>query len=59
MAASGSGFTYCVARKSVTAETTDFSEELTAYLQRCHNSTSLPLALGFGIKEKADIDFLN
>ncbi|MFC1840956.1 tryptophan synthase subunit alpha [Thermodesulfobacteriota bacterium] len=52
------GFIYCVARKGVTGKNTDFSEELTAYLARCRNATSLPLALGFGIKQKADVDFL-
>jgi tryptophan synthase alpha chain len=58
IAASGSGFIYCIAREGVTGETTDFSEELAKYLRRCRKSTSLPLALGFGIKEKFDIDFL-
>ena len=58
IAASGSGFIYCVARKGVTGEATDFSEELARYLRKCRKSTSLPLALGFGIKEKSDIDFL-
>jgi tryptophan synthase alpha chain len=52
------GFIYCVARKGVTGAETHFSEELAAYLSRCRNATSLPLALGFGVKEKADIDFL-
>ena len=58
IAASGSGFIYCVARKGVTGENTDFSEEIASYLKKCRQSTSLPLALGFGIKEKSDIDFL-
>ncbi|MGD9173182.1 MAG: tryptophan synthase subunit alpha [Desulfobacterales bacterium] len=58
IAASGSGFIYCVARKGFTGETTNFSEELAAYLLVCRQSTSLPLALGFGIKRKSDIDFL-
>ncbi|MDY6972233.1 MAG: tryptophan synthase subunit alpha [Thermodesulfobacteriota bacterium] len=52
------GFVYCVARKGVTGANTDFSRELESYLSRCRKATSLPLALGFGIKEKADIDFL-
>lgn len=52
------GFIYCVARKGVTGKDTDFSDELTAYLARCRNMTLLPLALGFGIKEKKDVDFL-
>ena len=52
------GFIYCVARKGVTGADTDFSKALTEYLARCRTATSLPLALGFGVKEKADIDFL-
>jgi len=52
------GFIYCVARKGVTGKDTDFSEVLAAYLARCREATPLPLALGFGIKEKADVDFL-
>ncbi len=52
------GFIYCVARKGVTGKETDFSNELSAYLKRCREATSLPLAVGFGIKQKADVDFL-
>jgi tryptophan synthase alpha chain len=52
------GFVYCVARKGVTGADTDFSKALTEYLERCRKATSLPLALGFGVKEKADIDYL-
>lgn len=55
---SGGGFIYCVARKGVTGSETDFSGSLTAYLQECRNATQLPLALGFGVKDKADFDFL-
>jgi len=52
------GFIYCVARKGVTGKETDFSKDIENYLARCREETDLPLALGFGIKEKADIDFL-
>ena len=52
------GFIYCVARKGVTGGDTDFSGELTGYLSRCRTAIHLPLAVGFGIKEKAHIDFL-
>ena len=52
------GFIYCLSRKGVTGADTQFSSELTGYLARCRRATSLPLALGFGIKEKADIDFI-
>ena len=52
------GFVYCLSRKGVTGADTQFSSELAGYLARCRQATSLPLALGFGIKEKADIDFI-
>ncbi len=52
------GFIYCVARKGVTGAQTDFSTDLDAYLDRCRAATDLPLALGFGVKDKADVDFL-
>jgi len=49
------GFIYCVARKGVTGAKTDFSEDLQGYLARCRKSTQLPLALGFGVREKSDV----
>lgn len=54
----GRGFIYCVARKGVTGYKTNFSEGLDRYLSQCRKATTLPLALGFGIKQKDDIDFL-
>jgi tryptophan synthase alpha chain len=53
-----SGFIYCVARKGVTGRSTEFSLELARYLKRCREAVNLPLALGFGVKDKNDIDFL-
>jgi tryptophan synthase alpha chain len=58
IASFGSGFIYCVARKGVTGGNTTFSEELATYLKQCRKCTSLPLALGFGIEQKSDIEFL-
>ena len=58
LADQGRGFVYCVARKGVTGATTQFSEDLGAYLGRCRNATDMPLALGFGVQDRADIDFL-
>jgi tryptophan synthase alpha chain len=52
------GFVYCVARKGVTGAATDFSSDLDTYLARCRAATSLPIALGFGVKDRADIDAL-
>jgi tryptophan synthase alpha chain len=53
-----SGFVYCLARKGVTGKDTAFSDDISAYLMRCRKATHLPLAVGFGVKEKADVDFL-
>ena len=52
------GFIYSVARKGVTGKNTAFSGELADYLQRCRANTQLPLAVGFGVKTREDIEFL-
>lgn len=54
----GRGFVYCVSRKGVTGAETNFSRELTPYLARCRKASHLPLALGFGVKNRAHIEFL-
>jgi len=58
LASFGQGFIYCVARKGVTGIETDFSAQLKSYLARCRQATDLPLALGFGVKDRSDVDFL-
>ncbi len=58
IASHGKGFIYCVARKGVTGADTTFTNQLDDYLGYCRKATDLPLALGFGVKNKADIDFL-
>lgn len=52
------GFVYCVARKGVTGKETAFSDSLASYLARCRAATDLPLAVGFGVRERADVDYL-
>lgn len=52
------GFVYCVARKGVTGAETTFSADLDGYLARCRAATDLPLALGFGVKDAADVALL-
>jgi tryptophan synthase alpha chain len=52
------GFIYCTARKGVTGNKTQFSNKLETYLARCRKATNLPLAVGFGVKDKNDINFL-
>ena len=52
------GFVYCVARKGVTGDQTRFSRQMDEYLGACRQATGLPLALGFGVKDREDIQFL-
>jgi len=59
LAGFGRGFFYCVARKGITGARTTFSTELDEFLGRCRSVTQLPLALGFGVSRKQDVDFLN
>jgi len=58
IAGHASGLVYCVARKGVTGKDTNFSDSLETYLERCRQATPLPLALGFGVKDRKDVDFL-
>lgn len=52
------GFIYCVARRGVTGKQTDFTSDFEPYLARCRKNTELPLAVGFGISSKADVQYL-
>ncbi len=52
------GFIYSVARKGVTGKDTAFSDDLADYLSRCRANTDLPLAVGFGVKSRDDVEFL-
>ena len=53
-----SGFVYCVGRKGVTGSNTPFDQNLNDQIQRYREAVSLPLALGFGVQSKEDVDFL-
>lgn len=50
------GMIYCVGRKGVTGLKTAMDKSLSELIKRFRAATSLPLALGFGIQEKEDID---
>jgi tryptophan synthase alpha chain len=49
------GLVYCVARKGVTGKQTPLDDRLEAFIARCRRATSLPLALGFGLRTGADL----
>ncbi|WP_045119375.1 tryptophan synthase subunit alpha [Haliangium ochraceum] len=52
------GFVYCQARFGVTGNHTEFDDAVDAYIERCRAATALPIAMGFGIQTRADVDFL-
>lgn len=52
------GLVYCVARKGVTGTKTDMSQEVVTFLDRCRQFTKVAIGVGFGVSEKADIDFI-
>jgi tryptophan synthase alpha chain len=54
----GRGFIYCVARRGVTGKKSEFGGDFTSYLQRCRAATTKPIAVGFGIQNRADIQAL-
>ena len=58
LAGHGTGFIYCVARRGVTGKKSEFDENFDEYLARCRAATKLPLAVGFGIQSKEDIEAL-
>ncbi len=49
------GFVYCMARTGITGRKTDINPQTVAYLQAVRASCDLPLAVGFGLSEKAQV----
>jgi len=58
LAACAGGFIYVVARKGVTGSSTNMNQEVASFIKRCREHTKLPLAVGFGVNSKADIEFI-
>lgn len=52
------GFIYCQARRGVTGKKSALDEDFSSYLARCRKATRLPIAVGFGIQNKEDIEAL-
>ncbi|MCB1190650.1 MAG: tryptophan synthase subunit alpha [Leptospiraceae bacterium] len=55
---SSTGFIYCIGRKGVTGTKTTFNQETLELVKRYKKATNLPLAMGFGIQERSDIELL-
>ena len=58
LGAAAKGFVYVVARKGVTGSKTQMGDDVQALVARCRQHTSVPIAVGFGISAKSDMDFL-
>ncbi|MEZ0173856.1 MAG: tryptophan synthase subunit alpha [Candidatus Reddybacter sp.] len=58
LGAAAEGFIYAVARKGVTGGQTEMGDDLKAFIAHCRQHTNLPIAVGFGVSQKADLDFL-
>lgn len=58
LAAAARGFIYCVARKGVTGSQTQMNDDVATFIKRCRQFTDLPLAIGFGVSQKSDLEFI-
>ena len=58
LAKTADGFVYTVARKGVTGSNTDMGGELAEFIARCKQFTDVPLAVGFGVSEAKDVEFI-
>ncbi|GGE77814.1 tryptophan synthase subunit alpha [Priestia taiwanensis] len=54
----GSGFVYAVTVRGITGERAEFPEELTAFLARLREMSSLPVLAGFGISSPVHVKHL-
>jgi len=59
LAKKSTGMLYCVARKGVTGSKTALDDSTIDFINRCRQSTDLPLGIGFGISSIEDIQFLS
>lgn len=49
------GFVYCVSSMGVTGQAADFHREVVAYLKYVKQVSSIPVMMGFGIREAKDV----
>ena len=58
LAACADGFIYTVARKGVTGSNTNMNDDVAGFIARCKQFTDIPLAVGFGVSEAKDVEFI-
>jgi tryptophan synthase alpha chain len=52
------GFVYCTTRQGITGATGSFSQDLYDFVQQLKDVFKLPIAVGFGVKSKEDVQEL-
>lgn len=52
----GKGFVYCVSSMGVTGTRDTFETDIKSYLEEIRKATDLPLAVGFGISKRKDVE---
>jgi tryptophan synthase alpha chain len=55
-AAVASGFVYCMSRQGVTGAQLGLAPDIQAYLQRARQHLTVPMAVGFGISDRARLE---
>lgn len=53
-----SGFVYCMARTGITGKKTEISDGTISYLQTVKSNCELPIAVGFGLSERSQVEAL-
>lgn len=53
------GFIYCVSSLGVTGERSSFHNKVNEFLQEVKKNTNIPIAVGFGISKKEDVERFN
>ncbi len=59
LAKDASGFVYCTTRQGITGATSNFAKDLTDFATLAKQVFNLPLAVGFGVKSRADVESLS
>ncbi len=52
----GNGFVYCISSMGITGQESSFYKDVDLFLKTVRESTDLPIAVGFGISSKEDVE---
>ncbi len=58
IASTSKGFVYCTTRQGITGATGNFAQDLKVFIEELKDIFKLPIAVGFGVKSKEDVQQL-